>query len=99
NALWNLPHVVDTVQDLANAATRRRPIAGGRGGKERAARHERSSDWPRGAQRPRPGDETPSRACPTVRPRPGGAKHKDSSVPRPEGIDTGDPVRHLLTNR
>src|SRR6266851_4657114 len=28
--------------------------AGGRRGKERAARHERSSDWRRGAQRPRP---------------------------------------------
>src|SRR6202040_2352260 len=32
----------------------RRPFAGGRGGKERAARYERSSDWPRGAQRPDP---------------------------------------------
>ena len=29
-------------------------VAGGRGGKERAARHERSSDWPRGAQPPDP---------------------------------------------
>src|SRR6266851_7918332 len=28
--------------------------AGGRRGKERAARYERSSDWRRGAQRPRP---------------------------------------------
>jgi hypothetical protein len=29
-------------------------VAGGRGGKERAARYERSSDWPRGAQPPDP---------------------------------------------
>src|SRR5579859_1711480 len=29
-------------------------VAGGRGGKERAARYERSSDWPRGAQPPAP---------------------------------------------
>src|SRR5579864_9217381 len=27
---------------------------GGRGGKERGARHERSSDWPRGAEPPAP---------------------------------------------
>src|SRR5229473_2427758 len=33
--------------------------AGGRRGKERAARHERSSDWRRGAQRPRPEASAP----------------------------------------
>src|SRR5439155_8965076 len=32
--------------------------AGGRRGKECAARHERSNDWRRGAQRPRPGIRT-----------------------------------------
>jgi hypothetical protein len=31
-----------------------RPFPGGRGGKERAARNERSSDWPRGAEPPAP---------------------------------------------
>src|SRR5438552_12567719 len=33
--------------------------AGGRRGKECAARHERSNDWRRGAQRPRPGQCAP----------------------------------------
>src|SRR4051794_37438577 len=36
-------------QDGSPAQSRRRPFAGGRRGKERAARHERSSDWRRGA--------------------------------------------------
>src|SRR5260370_12916547 len=33
--------------------------AGGRRGKERAARHERSNDWRRGGQRPRPRSPPP----------------------------------------
>src|SRR5260221_3816870 len=46
------------VGELAQMVRAKRASAGGRRGKERAARHERSSDWRRGAQRPRPGART-----------------------------------------
>ena len=42
------------VSSAGAIAARFSTYPGGRGGKERAARHERSSDWPRGAEPPAP---------------------------------------------
>jgi len=42
------------VASVSTASDGGKHVAGGRRGKECEARHERSNDWRRGAQRPRP---------------------------------------------